>query len=141
MRILLDTCIVLDFLENREPFADSSQEILMASAQEKIICFITAKSLSDIHYLYLKTTYNKEETIEKLKTILLFVSILDTLKEDAYHSLDMPYSDDFEDELMIETAIREKIDFIITRDKTGYKKSPVEALGASAFINKYKSLL
>ena len=141
MRVLLDTCIVLDFLENREPFADSSQEILMASAQEKIICFITAKSLSDIHYLYLKTTHSKEETIEKLKTILLFVSILDTLKEDAYHSLDMSYSDDFEDELMIETAIREKIDFIIARDKAGYKKSPIEALDASAFINKYKSLL
>ncbi len=66
---------------------------------------------------------------------------MDTLKDDAYHSLDMSYSDDSENELMIETAIREKIEFIITRDKTGYKKSPIKTLDASAFINKYKSLL
>ena len=51
MRILIDTCIIIDALQNREPFNKNAQEIFLLAANRKFDGFITAKSVTDIYYL------------------------------------------------------------------------------------------
>ena len=51
MKILLDTCIVIDFLQGREPFAEDAYQIFRLLATEIFSAYITAKSTTDIYYL------------------------------------------------------------------------------------------
>ena len=60
--------------------------------------------------------------------------LLDTTKEDVLNALPLPYSNDLEDSLMMETAKREKMDLIITRNLKDYASSPVKALSPGQFL-------
>ena len=51
MRVLIDTCVVVDVLQSREPFVADSQKIFILAANQQFIGCITAKSVTDIYYL------------------------------------------------------------------------------------------
>ena len=42
MRALLDTCVIIDALQSREPFCKSAQTIFLAAANNQFIGCITA---------------------------------------------------------------------------------------------------
>ena len=56
MKALIDTCVVIDFLQKREPFASTSKEIFFAAATDQFSGYITAKSATDIYYLMHRCT-------------------------------------------------------------------------------------
>ena len=43
MRALIDTCIVIDALQSREPFFKEAQEIFLGTANKQFEGFLTAK--------------------------------------------------------------------------------------------------
>ena len=51
MNVLVDTCIVIDYLQMRAPFYDNARNLVMAVAGNQINGYITAKSVTDIYYL------------------------------------------------------------------------------------------
>ena len=53
MRAIIDTCVVVDALQSRQPFCEPAQNIFLSAANEKFAGCITAKSVSDIYYLVL----------------------------------------------------------------------------------------
>ncbi len=109
MNALIDTCIIMDFLQKRQPFYDDALAILRFAAMENFDGFITAKSATDIHYLTHRCTHSEEESRTKLNKLLAIVKLLDTTAEDVFHALSSDVSD-FEDAIMIETGIRCKMD-------------------------------
>ena len=40
MRVLLDTCVIIDALQAREPFAEAAQEIFIAAANKQFTVYI-----------------------------------------------------------------------------------------------------
>ena len=134
MKVLLDTCVLLDFLMDREGFADDAENVLVESARQRIAGFLTAKSVCDLFDIYRKETKDPSLACERINALLSIVSLLDTTKEDVQKALSLPYTDDFEDDLMIETSIREKMDVIITRNLKDYSKSPVKVLAPKQFL-------
>ena len=44
MRALLDTCVLIDALQNREPFADAAKQLFLLAAAGRYTGCITAKS-------------------------------------------------------------------------------------------------
>lgn len=134
MKVLLDTCVLLDFLMDREGFADDAENVLVESARQRIAGFLTAKSVCDLFCIYRKETKDPSLACERINALLSIVSLLDTTKEDVQKALSLPYTDDFEDDLMIETSIREKMDVIITRNLNDYSKSPVKVLAPKQFL-------
>ena len=67
--------------------------------------------------------------------------LLDTTKEDVLNALPLPYSNDLEDSLMMETAKREKMDLIITRNLKDYASSPRQGPLARAISPNGRSIL
>ncbi len=122
MKVLLDTCIIIDFLQRREPFFNSAYAILRHAAMEDFDGFITAKYDADIHYLTHKCTHSEEESRTKLNKLLAVVGVFDTTAEDIFHSLSSEISD-FEDAIMVETGLRCVADCIVTRNTKDYLKS------------------
>ncbi len=70
MRALLDTCVVMDFLQNREPFSLAAKSIFRAAATDWFNGSITAKSATDIYYLTHRCTHSDKESREKLNQLL-----------------------------------------------------------------------
>lgn len=133
MNAILDTCVVIDFLQKREPFADAALQIFRAAAGEQFTGYITAKSATDIYYLTHRCTHSDEKARSILSSLLGIVSVLDSTAADVFHALSSETAD-FEDAVMIETAVRSKVDCIVTRNTKDYMKSPVPVYDPGDFI-------
>jgi predicted nucleic acid-binding protein len=134
MKALIDTCVVMDFLQSREPFAEIARSVFRAAAAELFSGCITAKAATDIYYLMHRCTHSDHESRTKLNQLLTIVGMLDSTADDVFHAISSDVSD-FEDAVMIETAIRSRVDCIITRNTRDYAKSPVTVLTPEQFMD------
>lgn len=133
MKVLLDTCIIMDFLQNREPFAEDAKQIIQAAAMEVFTGCITAKSATDIYYLTHHCTHNDEESRSKLNQLLTVVGMLDSMADDVFHAISSEIKD-FEDAVMVETAIRSKMDCIVTRNEKDFINAGINIYSPGEFM-------
>ena len=124
MKALIDTCIILDLLQKREPFFADSYDIFYLSATNQIDGYITAKSCTDIYYLMHKLLHDNQKTRESLSTLFRIFRVLDTTALDCQLAILSPISD-YEDAVMDETAARNGIDCIVSRNIRDYRNSSV----------------
>lgn len=125
--VLVDTCVIIDVLQKREPFWEDSAEIFRAVADEKITGVITAKSLTDIYYIHHRFSHNDNDTRAVLLKLLSLFSCADTTTDDCINALHSDISD-FEDAVMVETAKRLRAEYIVSRNIRDYKKSPIKTI-------------
>ncbi len=133
MRILLDTCIIIDVFQHREPFWEDSYHVMLAIANRHGEGFLTAKSFTDLYYLTHRATHNDKETRKILSTLLVPLALLDTAGIDCRKALSLEVGD-YEDAVMIETAQREGLDCIVTRNQKDYARSPVPVYTPEEFL-------
>ena len=76
MRVLLDTCVIIDALQAREPFAEAAQEIFIAAANKQFTGCITAKSSTDIYYLTHRVLHSDIETRKILSKLFSYKTLL-----------------------------------------------------------------
>ncbi len=133
MKALIDTCVVIDFLQRREPFDKEAVQIMRLAAMNQFTGCITAKSATDIYYLNHRATHSDKESRTKLNQLLAIIGLLDTSAEDIFHAISSDTSD-FEDAVMIETARRSGMDCIVTRNQKDYEKSPVTVYPPAEFL-------
>ena len=140
MRVLLDTNIVIDVFQHREPWFDNSWRIFRGAIDKKFIGCITAKEAADIHYFMKKFFKGQENTDQKAREVLTSLfhifELLDTKSTDCEKAVDSNCPD-YEDAVMIETAVREEIDYIITRNVRDYINSSVPVLSPADFLRNY----
>ena len=83
MRALIDTCIVIDALQNRSPFANDARAIFYAAADNRFDGYVTAKSTADIYYLMHRYTHSDKETRDVLRRLGSLFEFLDTSAADG----------------------------------------------------------
>ena len=134
MRALIDTCIIIDALQDRGNFSKPAKELLIKIADRQIDGFITANSITDIYYLMYKFLHDNTKCREAIRKLTEVLCILDTSSGDCLRAL---HSDikDFEDALMIETASSNKMDFIVTRNIKDYQNSTIPVYLPEDIIN------
>jgi len=133
MNVLIDTCVVLDFLQRRKPFDEMALMLFQAAARDEFTGCITAKSVTDIYYLTHRCTHSDRESRAILEQLLDIVSVLDTAADDVFYAISSEVTD-FEDAVMIATAIRSEMACIITRNTKDYMKSSVPVYTPDEFI-------
>ena len=133
MRVLIDTCIIIDALQSRVPFAEAAQKIFLASANKKFEGYITAKSVTDIYYLTHRLTHSDMETRKILSKLFMLFYLLDTTSLDCRKAISSEMND-YEDAIMVETAVRSGMDCIVTRNIKDYTKAAVNVLDPLAFL-------
>lgn len=127
IRVLVDTCVIVDVLQKREPFWKNASKVFLAAATEKIEAVITAKSLTDIYYLTHRCTHDDKKTRDVILKLLELFKLVDTAADDCINALASEVHD-YEDAVMIESAVRIEADYIMTRNINDYKKSPVPVI-------------
>ncbi len=138
MRALVDTCVIIDALQSRKPFAAEAEEIFLLAANQSFSGYVTAKAMTDIYYLTHHCTHDISAARKIVSGIAVLFDILDTTERDVRLSLSSGISD-FEDAVMIETAIRTGVDCIVTRNEHDYRSSPVMVYTPSEFLQALNS--
>lgn len=135
MRVLLDTCVILDALESRQPFSKDAEELFLAAANNLFTGCITAKASTDIYYLMHRHTHSDKASREVLNKLFSLFEVVDTAGMDCRRAIPSPVLD-FEDAVMIETAARTEVDYIVTRNIKDFARSSVSILTPKDFLTK-----
>jgi len=137
MKVFLDTNIIIDVLEEREPFYGDSLKIIQLGLEDDIETIMSAGAVKDVYYIIRKKLQNDNEAREKIFVLSNIVKICNITSDDITSAIIL-YMPDFEDALIAAAARREKADYIITRNEKDFKNSPVPALNPAQFLQLYR---
>lgn len=134
MHILIDTNIILDLIQNREPHTENASKIINSCVKNENHGYISAHSLSDLFFIL-----RKEKSVEERKTLILylckFFKVIPENKNFYISVCNNPDWNDLEDGLQMKCAEFEGLDFIVSRDKNnGFKNSPVKVIVPEDFL-------
>ena len=132
MRLLIDANILLDVLQNRQPYAADSAKIWKLCETAQDLGFVTALSFANLVYVMRKELDPEtiEEVYRKLELIFQFTELS---SKDLDKAVAMKWND-FEDALQAAAAERMNADYIITRNVRDYLHSRVMALTPAEYL-------
>ncbi len=133
MKTVIDNNVILDIFQNREPFVKFSSQVLRLVETKQIKGYITANSITDIHYVLKRSLKDKQMLYSTIDIILQLLGIIDVTAEDVRKAFRQD-GGDFEDELICVCAERAKINYIITRNTKDFSNSPVPAITPEDFL-------
>lgn len=133
IRLLIDTNIVIDLLSKREKFYDEAANLFSLADKKELELAISTLTFANTNYILTKLKSAKEarEILRKFKVLVEVVSLDDKIVELALSDTSFP---DFEDGLQYYSAIENRIDIIITRNKKDFKNSKIPVLSAKEFL-------
>lgn len=137
MTAVIDTCVVIDVLQNREPFFKDAFEIFLAVSNRKFMGVLTAKSVMDIYYIIHRSLHDEQQTRAAVNKLFALFDVADTFSADCRIAVSSQTTD-YEDAVMIETAKRIGADCIVTRNLWDYSKSSVPVFYPEEFLHKLK---
>jgi predicted nucleic acid-binding protein len=131
-RILLDVNVVLDVLADRKPFAEEAAALFGVIETGSMNGFVAAHTVTTLHYLLAKHL-GKARTRRVLTDLLQLIHVVEVDENLLRHALGMNWTD-FEDAVQAACAERAQVDYLVTRDKTGFKKSAVGTMTPSELL-------
>lgn len=134
MNVLIDTNILLDYIQHREYFS-LSEQILTLCAKKEIYGFIAAHSVPNMFYLLRKDFSDAErrKILLSLTELLPVVGIDHAKIEGALRNNTFS---DFEDCLQVECAKEINAAFIITRNAKDFLESEIAVITPEDFLKK-----
>jgi predicted nucleic acid-binding protein len=135
MKLFLDTNIVLDLLQYREPWVHDTLVLFQLAKEKRVELIVSDLTFVNVVYIAGKNVDKKKlnETLVGLKKFLTIVPIGDACIEQA---LSGDYAD-FEDAVQCFAAKREKVDYILSRDEKGFYMSEIPVMNVTEFLNSY----
>ena len=135
MTALLDTNIIMDALQERQPFDLEAKEILLRAQHAEFLCYFTANAVTDIFYLYRKARDLKSAR-RVLAFLLAMYKIVSVTHEDCSNAMSVPI-EDFEDALVSVCARKAGADYIVSRDGQYLREnSPIVVMEPRDFLLK-----
>lgn len=139
MIIFIDTDLILDVLQKRMPFYNSSNTVLTYCASDKIKGYLALHSISNLFYL-LKNYYSTKDRRRLLLGILNFLQIADAKQEAVKNALLRTDFPDFENCLQDECAKRVNANYIITRNIGDFSAAEIPVLTPIDFLKKWANI-
>ena len=132
MNVLFDTDVLIDFLLDREPFAEPAAQLLSAVERGELDGSACATSVTTVYYLTRKAvgTRKAKQHVRALLTLLQVAVVNESVLTAALNSK----IGDFEDAVVAASGVRSGADVIVTRNQKDFKhatlpvQTPVELL-------------
>lgn len=135
MRVLIDTNVILDILQKREPFFTDSYRALRRALENDAECLISASAATDIFYVLRKSLGSAQQAKEHIDQLAQVVNFADVQGMDIHTAL-MRAMPDFEDAVVDAVAERSGASYILTRNIKDFTGSVVPAILPADFLNK-----
>ncbi|MPN22957.1 hypothetical protein SDC9_170342 [bioreactor metagenome] len=132
--LLVDTNIIVDLLSKRKNFYQEAQELFTLADEQEVKLYISSLTFANTHYL-LSKELNSNEARKVLIKFKLLVSILPLDDKILELALSSDFND-FEDGIQYYTALENKLNIIITRNKKDFKTSTLPVLTAREYLNR-----
>lgn len=129
-RFVLDTNVVLDYLQEREPFFESSLLVMMLGRIGEFELWLLESQFTDLIYILSEGGKRSlmPEVLEQLRALRTFVEVCSSGAEGIDTMLASGWNDP-EDELIYLSALSLQADAIITRNKDDFEGKLVKAMG------------
>ena len=131
MRVLLDTNVVLDYLLDRQPFAESAAQIMDAHKAGHFEGFVSV--ITPLNVFYITRRLGRHKAFAFVKSILDEFSICPADANILHKALSLPLND-YEDAAQAASALAINLDAIVTRDKNDFDVAPIAVYSPSEFL-------
>jgi len=131
VRVLLDTNVVLDWLLDRQPWAEEAAPLWQARDEGRLITYLPASILTDIFYIA-RRQVGAEVALAGVDRCLA-LDILPVEKMTSLRARTLP-GGDFEDNVGMACAEAAHLEFIVTRNPDDFRQSPVVVLSPLALV-------
>ena len=131
--VLIDLNVLLDVLQKREPFFESSAGLLAAVETGRVEGYVAAHSITTLFYLFQKGR-SSAEARAVVTNLLQFIKIAPVDQSTIEQALNLDFHD-FEDAVQMISAVQCKADYLVTRNERDYPSAllpvmqPVDFLG------------
>ena len=133
MQVLIDTNVLIDYIQKREPFYLSAEKIFNACAENRIKGCIAAHSVSNLFFI-LRKQFTVEERKGLLKMLCTIFEVVGINKETIMAALDDNGFDDIEDCIQEKCALTVHADYIVSRNIKDFMNSQVRSLDPDTFV-------
>ena len=135
MKVFLDANVILDYLTDRQPFADDAEAVVDFCVADGNVGKITTLTACNAVYI-LARVIGKRQAEEKIKELIDLISLVGVVPESVSENL-AANRIDFEDSVQLAEAIRWGAEAIVTRDKNGFTGSSIPVFTPADFVAKY----
>jgi predicted nucleic acid-binding protein len=132
LNITIDTNVIIDALQKREPWRESAENIILLAASKKISAGVSASTITNIYYITSRKSGKALacDAISRLAKLLDFIAVD---KSDCLKALSSGI-DDYEDALLSVCAAKAKSKYIITRNVKDFANSKVPPITPDDFL-------
>ena len=133
MKLFIDTNIVLDILQKREPFFTATYQAIRRALSQNAVCLFSASSVTDVFYVLRRATHDNTQAKHAIETLSHIVVFADVQDVDIFTALELDMRD-VEDAVVSAVAERHRANYILTRNSKDYTGSPVPVLTPESFL-------
>jgi len=137
MEVLIDTNVVMDSLLQRKPFSQNADEIIDMCESGEVQGFLACHTFPNVFYI-LRKHYSIEERKDILFLLAKTFTVIGIDAEMILSAINSENFHDIEDSLQTECAAKMNLDYIITRDSSGFVESKIPAISPDEFLKKMK---
>lgn len=130
-RLFLDTNIVIDLLEKREPFCYDAVKLFTMAYSKKVQLVVSPMTYATASFLLRK---HGAEGVRNLLSNFRQLSRVATVNERNIDDALASQFSDFEDAIQYYTALKAKADVIITRNGKDFSLSKIPVMTAGEYI-------
>ena len=134
MKILLDLNVVLDLVLDRSPWVDDAKRLTERVLSGALQGYICATSIPTLFYVTRRTAGPARSLVAVQRCLSTF-DVVPVTGDMLRQAAAMP-GDDFEDNVQIAAAYGAGVAFIVTRDASGFRRSPIPVLTPAEYLAK-----
>ncbi|TDX42354.1 type II toxin-antitoxin system VapC family toxin [Orenia marismortui] len=137
IKATIDLNVILDFLNKRKHHMEAAK-ILELCTEGKIKGYVCAHEITTLAYFLMKNYNDTKKVKYVLHELLDLFSTISVTESILKKSLNSKIKD-YEDAVIEMSSLKNKIDYIITRNLDDFKHSGVKAISPEEFLVLYNS--
>lgn len=132
MKLFLDTNILIDVIANRKPWVDEALVLFELAKQQRLSLVVADFSFINLAYITRKLFFPKE-LYALFCDFCRYIEIVEVGREVIEKSFQNQWKD-MEDCIQYLVAKRERVDYLITRNKKDFLGADIPILSPSDFL-------
>ena len=133
MNALIDTNVIVDVLEQREPFFADSSRVLDRAERGEYSAWLCATTVTTVFYL-VRRHLGTEEAVERLRDLTAICAVAAVNHSVIAAALGSRITD-FEDAVLDHAAVTAGADCIVTRNEPDFRHSSLLIYSPSQFLS------
>lgn len=135
-KVFIDSDVLIDIATEREPFFPASQAVFSLAESGVFLAYTSPNSITNIYYILTKLSSASKARVFIRKTLEI-VRVADVDHDSVLQALESKFFD-FEDGVQNYCALRNRCDYIITRNIRDYEFSEIRVLDPKEMLLLHK---